>query len=77
MRPTKRHFLEVSAAIANAAETEDLSDFTEYEKMCRILARHRKDLKNIQSTERKAAFKKQILTVYLPLITGAFSAGKG
>ena len=45
MRPTKRHFLEVSAAIANAAETEDLSDFTEYEKMCRILARHRKDLK--------------------------------
>ena len=32
MRPTKRHFLEVSAAIANAAETEDLSDFTEYEK---------------------------------------------
>ena len=37
MRPTKRHFLEVSAAIANAAETEDLSDFTEYEKMCRIL----------------------------------------
>ena len=77
MRPTKRHFLEVSAAIANAAETEDLSDFTEYEKMCRILARHRKDLKNIQSTERKAAFKKQILTDYLPWITGALSAGTG
>ena len=77
MRPTKRHFLEVSAAIANAAETEDLSDFTEYEKMCRILARHRKDLKNIQSTERKAAFKKQILPDYLPWITGALSAGTG
>ena len=71
MRPTKRHFLEVSAAIANAAETEDLSDFTEYEKMCRILARHRKDL------ERKAAFKKQILPDYLPWITGALSAGTG
>lgn len=77
MRPTKRHFLEVSAAIANAAETEDLSDFTEYEKMCRILARHRKDLKNIQSTERKATFKKQILPDYLPWITGALSAGTG
>lgn len=77
MRPTKRHFLEVSAAIANAAETEDLSDFTEYEKMCRILARHRKDLKNIQSTERKGAFKKQILPDYLPWITGALSAGTG
>ena len=77
MRPTKRHFLEVSAAIANAAEAEDLSDFTEYEKMCRILARHRKDLKNIQSTERKAKFKKQILPYYLPWITGALSAGTG
>ena len=77
MRPTKRHFLEVSAAIANAAETEDLSDFTEYEKMCRILARHRKDLKNIQSTERKATFKKQILPDYLPWSTGALSAGTG
>ena len=77
MRPTKRHFLEVSAAIANAAETEDLSGFTEYEKMCRILARHRKDLKNIQSTERKATFKKQILPDYLPWITGALSAGTG
>ena len=77
MRPTKRHFLEVSAAIANAAETEDLSDFTEYEKMCRILARHRKDLKNIQSTERKGAFKKQILPDYLPWIEGALSVGSG
>ena len=77
MRPTKRHFLEVSAAIANAAETEDLSDFTDTKKMCRILARHRKDLKNIQSTERKAAFKKQILPDYLPWITGALSAGTG
>lgn len=77
MRPTKRHFLEFSAAIANAAETEDLSDFTEYDKMCRILARHRKDLKNIQSTERKGAFKKQILPDYLPWIKGALSVGSG
>ena len=74
MRPTKRHFLEVSAAIANAAETEDLSDFTEYEKMCRILTRH---LKNIQSTERKGTFKKQILPDYLPWIEGALSVGSG
>lgn len=77
MRPTKRHFLEVSAALANAAETEDLSDFTEYEKMLRLLARHRKDLKQIQSTERKADFKKKILQDYLPWIEGALSAGNG
>lgn len=77
MRPTKRHFLEVSAALANAAETEDLSSFTEYEKMLRLLARHRKDLKQIQSTERKADFKKKILSDYLPWIEGALSAGTG
>lgn len=77
MRPTKRHFLEVSAAEANAAEFEDLSDFSEYEKMLRILARHRKDLKQIQSTERKADFKKKILPDYLPWIEGALSAGNG
>ncbi|OOF45269.1 terminase [Rodentibacter trehalosifermentans] len=77
MRPTKRHFMEVSAAQAHAAEHEDLSDFTEYEKMLRILARHKKDLKQIQSTVRKAEFKKRILPDYLPWIEGALSAGTG
>lgn len=77
MRPTKRHFLETSAKLANSAAEEDLSDFSEYEKMCRLLVRHRKDLKQIQSNERKATFKKQILTDYLPWIEGALSAGNG
>lgn len=77
MRPTKRHYLQTSAALANAAESEDLGDFTEYEKMCRLLARHRKDLKQIQSNERKAEFKKQILPDYLPWIKGALSEGAG
>ena len=70
LSPAQIHLRTVSAAVAHAAETEDLSDFTEYEKMCRLLARHRKDLKQIQSTERKAAFKKQILADYLPWIEG-------
>lgn len=77
LSPAQIHLRTVSAAVAHAAETEDLSDFTEYEKMCRLLARHRKDLKQIQSTERKAAFKKQILADYLPWIEGALSAGSG
>lgn len=77
MRPTKHHFLETSAALAHAAEEEDLSGFSEYDKMCRLLARHRKDLKLIQSTERKAAFKRNILPDYLPWIEGALSAGTG
>ncbi|BFU60776.1 MULTISPECIES: phage terminase small subunit [Rodentibacter] len=77
MRPTKRHFIEVSSALANAHETEDLSQFSEYEKMLRLLARHKKDLKQIQSTARKADFKKRILPDYLPWIEGALSAGTG
>lgn len=77
MRPTKRHFLETTAALAHAAEDEDLSDFSEYDKMCRLLARHRKDLKLIQSTERKATFKRNILPDYLPWLEGALSAGTG
>ncbi|OOF59347.1 phage terminase small subunit [Rodentibacter myodis] len=77
MRPTKRHFLETSAALANAAETEDLSQFSEYDKMLRLLARHKKDLKQIQSTARKADFKKRILPDYLPWLEGALSTGSG
>lgn len=77
LSPAQIHLRTVSAAVAHAAETEDLSDFTEYEKMLRLLARHRKDLKQIQSTERKADFKKKILPDYLPWIEGALSAGTG
>ncbi|EGV05658.1 conserved domain protein [Haemophilus pittmaniae HK 85] len=57
LSPAQIHLRTISAAVAHAAKTEDLSEFTEYEKMCRLLARHRKDLKQIQSTERKAAYK--------------------
>lgn len=77
LSPAQLHLRQVSAAQAHAAEHEDLSDFTEYEKMLRILARHKKDLKQIQSTARKADFKKQILPDYLPWIEGALSAGTG
>ncbi|PJG82114.1 terminase [Caviibacterium pharyngocola] len=77
MRPTKRHFLEVSAAEAHAAETEALDGFNEYEKMLYLLGRHKKDLKNIQSMEQKAEFKKKILPDYLPWIESALSQGNG
>ncbi|RDE73085.1 terminase [Haemophilus sputorum] len=77
LSPAQIHLRTISAALAHAAENEDLSDFTEYEKMCRVLARHRKDLKQIQSTKLKADFKRKILPDYLPWIEGALSAGTG
>lgn len=77
MRPTKAHYLRVSAEMAQQAEQVQLDTLTEYEKMLYLLARHKKDLKQIQSTEQKAAYKKSVLPHYLPWIEGALSAGNG
>lgn len=77
MRPTKRHFLETTAALASAAESAELEQFDDYEKMLHLLARHKKDLSNIQSMEKRAEYKKQILPDYLPWIEGALKAGTG
>lgn len=77
MRPTKRHFLAKSAELAHSAENELLANSTEYEKMLYLLARHKKDLKDIQSREKKAEFKKSILPDYLPWIEGALKTGNG
>lgn len=41
------------------------------------LARHKKELKSIQSNEKKAEFKKAILPDYLPWIEGALNTGNG
>ncbi|MCK3658570.1 terminase [Pasteurellaceae bacterium Pebbles2] len=77
LSPAQRHMRKVSAAVANAAENQMLENSTEYEKMLFLLARHKKDLKLIQSTEKKAEYKKSILSHYLPWIEGALSAGSG
>lgn len=77
MRPTKRHFLETSAELAHSAENELLANSSEYERMLHLLARHKKDLKNLQSAEKKAEYKKQILPDYLPWIEGALKGGSG
>ncbi len=77
MRPTKAHFLRVSAEKASAEENTALENSTAYEKMLFLLARHKKDLKLIQSTEKKAAYKKSILPDYLPWIEGTLKTGTG
>lgn len=56
MRPTQAHMLKMTALAESAAENEDFADLSGYEKMLRVLARHKKDLKLIQSNERKAAY---------------------
>lgn len=77
MRPTKAHFLQKSAELAHSAEHLELANLDEYEQMLYLLARHKKDLKQIQSTEQKAAYKKGVLKHYLPWIEGALKAGAG
>lgn len=77
MRPTQAHFLRVSAELAQQTETAALEQLNEYEKMLYLLSRHKKDLKQIQSTEQKAAYKKSVLKHYLPWIEGALSTGNG
>ncbi|OOS00658.1 terminase [Canicola haemoglobinophilus] len=77
MRPTQRHFLEASAKKAHMQEEHLLAGATEYEKMLYLLARHKKDLKEIHSMELKAEYKKKILPDYLPWIEGALSSASG
>lgn len=77
MRPTQAHFLQKSAELAHSAEQVNLDTLDANEKMLYLLARHKKDLKEIQSTEQKAAYKKSVLPHYMPWIEGALSAGNG
>lgn len=77
MRPTQAHVLKVLSTQAHTAEQEDLADLSGYEIMLRLLSRHKRDLKRIQSNERKAQFKKQVLPDYMPWIKGALEVGSG
>ena len=77
MRPTKQHYLRVSAELEHSAEEETLEGASEYEKMLFLLARHQKNLKGVQSIEQRAAMKREYLADYLPWIEGALAAGTG
>ena len=77
LTPAQRHVRKISAELAHSAENELLANSTEYEKMLYLLARHKKNLKDIQSKEKKAEYKKSILPDYLPWIEGALNTGNG
>ena len=77
MRPTKAHFLRVSAEQESSAQAETLDGAPAYELMLHQLATHKRSLKQIQSKEAKAEFKAKILPEYLPWIEGALEKGTG
>ncbi|AWX15610.1 terminase [Mergibacter septicus] len=77
MRSTKAHYLKTIAGKLSANEEQQLEQLEGYEKMLFLLSRHKKDLKNIQSREKKAEFKRKILNDYRPWIEGALQQGTG
>ncbi|HDR0964114.1 phage terminase small subunit [Pasteurella multocida] len=77
LSPAQIHVMTVAAQQASAAEDEQLENYDEYEKMLFLLARHQKDLKEIQSTKLKAEYKRSILPNYMPWIDGVLKTGNG
>ena len=77
--PAKSHFMRVTAAqaSASAAAGEPLENATSYELMLAKLAADKRRLKDVQSMERKAEVKREILPEYAPYIEGVLSANSG
>ncbi|MBI2382330.1 MAG: terminase endonuclease subunit [Gammaproteobacteria bacterium] len=77
--PAQAHFMRVTAAqaSASAAVGEPLENATGYELMLAKLAADKRRLKDVQSMERKAEVKREILPEYAPYIEGVLSADSG
>lgn len=77
--PARAHFQRASAArIAEAAGPgQSLEGLSQYELMLAMLARHSRRLKQVQSNERKAEVKREVLPEYLPWVQGVLAHGKG
>lgn len=80
MSHARQHFLRVSAqhfaGKENAAATHHAS-LTAYEQMLAQLIDHRRQLHDIQSTERKIELKRQLLPAYTAWIFGVLQADTG
>lgn len=79
MTPARAHYLRVSAEMAQAHTQagSGLENCTEYELMLVKLAADRRRLKSVQSMERKAEVKRDLLPDYAPWIEGVLAAGRG
>ncbi|KAF1072709.1 MAG: hypothetical protein GAK45_00144 [Pseudomonas citronellolis] len=78
--PAKRHFQQVTAALAAAAaagSNQTMAGLNAYELQLSQLLNDRARLKGIQSTETKIELKRELLPAYDPYIAGVLSAGQG
>lgn len=77
--PAQRHFAQVSAQLvaASGGPGESLAGASVYELMLAKLATDRRRLKEVQSIERKAAVKREVLPEYDAYVAGALAGGRG
>jgi hypothetical protein len=78
--PARAHFMAAVAAsvgLAQADERIDRALANGYELMLAQLAEHRRQLKQIQSVERKIDLKRKLLPEYAAYIKGALAADRG
>jgi hypothetical protein len=80
LNPARRHFLRTvaaKAAVAGNADEMPPATASAYELMLRQLAEHRRELKKIQSVERKIEAKRGYLPAYADWIAGTLDARRG
>lgn len=76
--PARRHFLRATAAAAAAQDPAAAPQTaTAYELMLYQLAEHRRQLKQLQSIDRKVAAKRQFLPDYEPWVEGVLAGNHG
>ena len=75
--PARKHFERTSAASSQAAESDSPRDANGYELMLHKLATDKRRLKEVQSMERKAEVKREILPEYEPWIEGVLIGNQG
>lgn len=76
--PARKHYQRISATTSQAAEsTHTRSDATQYELMLYKLAEDKRRLHDIQSMERKAEVKRELLPEYEPWVEGVLKGEQG
>jgi tetratricopeptide (TPR) repeat protein len=76
--PARKHFQRTSAATSKAAEeVSTRKDATQYELMLYKLAEDKRRLHDVQSMERKAEVKREILPEYAPWVEGVLQGQQG
>lgn len=77
--PARRHFMRVTAARATASAADNNAPLvaTAYERQLMALAEDRRRLSKIQSIEKKAETKREMLPKYASWVDGVLASGSG